>query len=324
MSVPPRDREPEFREDYLWNRSGEPDPGIEALERALGRYRHRGGPVPEPLPVERHGLPAWRWSAAAALAAAVLLAVAIFFGGASAPEVRLQVDGGSVLGVSQWVNPTEKTVLELDRYGQLTLAPGSRLRVDRLDLEQTSLYLELGELDAFVNLNAKPRFFQVGTPAVRCVDLGCAYTLTVDPEGVAEVRVTLGQVAFENRDGREVLVLRDAMCRARPDRGAGTPRYVDSPEALHEALDRFDAADAPEDRRRLARAALEAAGDAGLADDALPSWHLMGDPDAQVATWAVAHVAERYGRPEGLETAEGAAPSPADLEVWKDYLGLGW
>src|SRR6266851_3312280 len=30
-----------MKDDYLWDGSGEPDPGIQKLETALGRYRHR-------------------------------------------------------------------------------------------------------------------------------------------------------------------------------------------------------------------------------------------------------------------------------------------
>jgi hypothetical protein len=40
-----------MKDDYLWDRSGEPDPEIERLERTLGRLRHR--PRPLELPVER-------------------------------------------------------------------------------------------------------------------------------------------------------------------------------------------------------------------------------------------------------------------------------
>lgn len=306
-------------QDYLWDRSGSPDPEVQALEQALVGLRHQGE---APSAAERPRRRVWGWLAAAA---ALVLAIAWGMGDwRSLPEVQLRVDGGGLLREAEWLDAAHDVRIDLDRYGELTVSAGSRLRVDRLDRDVTRLFLQRGELDAFVNLNARPRFFQVGTPAARCVDLGCEYTLTVDEAGVAEVRVTMGQVAFETDDGREVLVLRDAVCRARPDRGAGTPRYAKCPEPLVRALDRFDAAEDPAERLRAARAVLSAAGEAGLAEDALPSWHLMGDRDARVAALAASHVAERFGSPEGIEAGAGRAPTSADLALWKEHLGLGW
>lgn len=39
-------------DDYLWDRSGEPDPEIAGLEKALGRLRHQPLTVKLPLPVQ--------------------------------------------------------------------------------------------------------------------------------------------------------------------------------------------------------------------------------------------------------------------------------
>ena len=34
-----------MNDDYLWDRSGEPDPELERLERVLGEYRYRETPL---------------------------------------------------------------------------------------------------------------------------------------------------------------------------------------------------------------------------------------------------------------------------------------
>ena len=61
-----------MRDDYLWDRSGEPDPEIERLESMLGRLRHQPRPLDLPVALPRrhffHGL--------AAAAAVVLIALA--------------------------------------------------------------------------------------------------------------------------------------------------------------------------------------------------------------------------------------------------------
>ena len=57
--------------------------------------------------------------------------------------------------------------------------------------------------------------------------------------------------------------------------------------------------------------------------DALVAWHLLRDRDAAIATAAAAALEARFGRPRGLER-EGGAPSAADCERWKDYLGSAW
>src|SRR5690606_3662330 len=114
---------------------------------------------------------------------------------------------GAPVGIDEWIETRDETQhLSLSTVGWLTLAPGGRLHVRRLDDEQGRFYLERGSLEAFVFPQVKARFFQVDTPAATCVDLGCKYTLQVDPASkVAHVVVTMGQVAFVE-DGREVFI----------------------------------------------------------------------------------------------------------------------
>ena len=66
-----------MNDDYLWDRTGEPDPEVEHLEQVLGKYRYQAKPLSPTLQSrmsERRG----GWIRFAAVAAAVLIAVAGF------------------------------------------------------------------------------------------------------------------------------------------------------------------------------------------------------------------------------------------------------
>ena len=103
--------------------------------------------------------------------------------------------------------------------------------------EEQRLDLTRGVIHALIW--APPGRFFVNTPSAVTVDLGCAYTLEVDPKGVGLVKVTAGWVAFENQ-GRESFIPATAECVTRPGKGPGTPYYQDAPMGLRTAVDRFD------------------------------------------------------------------------------------
>jgi len=67
-----------MNDDYLWDKSGEPDPDIQHLENVLGHYRYQAKPVP-PIMYSRLGRPRLAWYAIAAAAAIVLVALAGFW-----------------------------------------------------------------------------------------------------------------------------------------------------------------------------------------------------------------------------------------------------
>lgn len=59
--------------DYLWDGSGEPDPDVQKLERALGKLRHSGrAPALPVMPAQRRRLPLNWLAVAAALVVAVM------------------------------------------------------------------------------------------------------------------------------------------------------------------------------------------------------------------------------------------------------------
>lgn len=306
-------------DDYLWDRTGPPDDDVRRLEELLGGFAHDRR---FPAFVAPRRWRRWPWfvglTAVAAAAAVVLMVTLRGDGGGRA--VRLVADGRALAAGETFVATGGDRDLVLgDSVAWLTLREGSQLRVHTLTEAATLLALDQGHLQALVSLEARPGFFQVDTPASRCVDHGCMYDLEVTPAGDAHVVVTLGRVAFQD-NGREVYVPSGAECYAARARGAGTPRWIDSPAPLVTALDAFDAAIAGHkvDRLALARDVLALTLEER---EALVVWHLLQDVEADVARAAVATLERLVGRPDGLEAAPGAVPTAADRELWKEHLG---
>lgn len=291
--------------DYLFDKTEPGDPEVVRLEHLLGRFRHRPGPA------RRHI--SWRWVAPLLVLAAAGVAVCVCW--PARPDDSafglLRGDGAAV-ATGEWVEAGGAAEhLTMPNLGWLTLAPGGRLRLGQLDTQHGRLWLEHGQLEAFVYPSVRPRFFQVETPATTCVDLGCKYLLDVDPVSKrTHVRVTLGRVAFTEH-GREVYVPRDAECSALPGHGVGTPRFLDCSAELRQRLDGFDAADTPADRR----AAAEQVAEAALTErDTLPLWHLLADADAEVRRQAEAALLRLVGPPPRAQTVDG----------WREHLEGRW
>jgi hypothetical protein len=64
-----------MNEDYLWDRSGEPDPEVERLERVLGKYRYQPTAV-SPALQSQLSQRSIGWTRLAAIAAAILIVLA--------------------------------------------------------------------------------------------------------------------------------------------------------------------------------------------------------------------------------------------------------
>jgi len=254
-----------MNDDYLWNRSGHPDPAIERLEKLLGHYRH-SRPAPDFYSVEIdtepptlfHRVIRSSWSKLAVAALLILcIGVGMFFRRMTVWEIQA-LSGVPVVAGSQVDAPTalhagdaietdhdSRAKIRVGAIGFVDVGPGSRLKVVVARATKQHLDLEEGRIKALIS--APPRLFVVGTPAGKAIDLGCAYTLDVDSEGQGLLSVTLGWVALEN--GRKAWVPAGASCRTDPRRGPGTPVFEDASVELREAIDRFDFDDqTPEER----------------------------------------------------------------------------
>lgn len=282
--------------DYLWDKSGR-DPEVEALERLLAPAALKPARAPRVRPL--------LWIAGAA-------AAALFCIGAL-QALQRTVDPGP------WVKHEDgRRELDMGRYGRVVAEPDARVRVVRMDDTLHKLRLDLGTIHASITRDARPRLFQVETPATTCIDLGCRYTLTVLPSGVSEVRVQSGRVAFH--DGRrEVFIPEGAGCRASPGRPPSTPIHDDASPALKKAVDSFDAA--PQGSR--VNAAKAACAVIGRREDGLVAWHLLQDAEPTVATIA----REALNRLSRIPECGVRAPTVGaadELRAWRDVLFPEW
>lgn len=266
-------------EEYLWDRSGPPDPEIERLEMDLAGLRYR---FVQGQPAARHRRARDGWLAAAA---AVLLATAaLLFRGAAAPEPTAWRMGNATVLQGQVLRTGDSRItLEAELVGRVELGPGSELRA------ATSRQLELrrGRLHAFIW--APPREFVVETASARAVDLGCQYTLDVDGAGNGLLRVETGWVAFQSH-GHESFIPAGAECPTRRRQGPGIPFYEDAPEALTGALAAYETGDDTALPRLLA---------AARPRDGLTLWHLL----ARVPAAARGQVFDRFAQVVGVPRA---------------------
>jgi len=332
-------------DDYLWDKSGEPDPEVEKLERSLARLAHREGPLELPSEAQRErapalagdqprfGIPARVWAVAAVvlvLAGAVTLAVLARHPSGwavarldGAPRVgERQIAASGRLAVGEWLETDASSRARVTvgpdakGIGELLVEPGSRLRLLEAGDRSQRLHLALGTVTAIIT--APPRQFVVETPSARAVDLGCAYTLEVDPTGAALVTVLAGWVSFEDR-GREAFIPAGARCATRPGSGPGTPYFTDASSAFKNALALLDVApDDPARAEELTSVLMEA-----RREDALTLWHLLARFSGSEREAVYARLAELVPPPAGV-TREGVlAGDRAMLDRWWDELGFG-
>lgn len=245
-------------DDYLWDRSGAPDPEVDRLEELLARYRHRG-PARLSLPARASILRRWFGPLAtpaaglAAVAAVVLLAAAGFWllrspNGAPWQVVSLAgtpraggavVSGSGRLAVGDWLetDAASRARLSIGLIGEMEVDPRSRLRLLRARANDHRLSLERGRIHA--RIWAPPRLFFVETPAALAVDLGCAYTLEVDESGAGLLRVESGWVQLESAS-RESFIPAGAVAAMSPGAGPGAPYYPEASEAFKASLMKLD------------------------------------------------------------------------------------
>jgi hypothetical protein len=241
-----------LNEEYLWNRSGEPDEEVVRLERLLAPLgRH------VPLTVRRKSrLPVWLAIAATVIAGVV--SVPLIMRG---PVTSWKSSSGNKLRAGQWVDAGK---IESADTGEVSVEPGSRLRLVAANENEERFDLARGTIHAFIW--APPGRFVVDTPSAKTVDLGCRYTLQVSQNGTGLLTVEMGWVAFESH-GAESFIPAGAACVTRPSRGPGTPYFTDAPRSLTAALERFDTtADSGALQEVVANA---------RARDAVTLWHLL-------------------------------------------------
>jgi len=162
---------------------------------------------------------------------------------------------------------------------------------------------------------APPRLFFVDTPSATAVDLGCAYTLTVNDRGDGELHVTSGYVSLEEGD-RISIIKMGMMCLTRRGRGPGTPFAEDAPETLRAALTRFDF-----DRRDPGAALNEVLANT-RPEDAVTLWHLLSRARGAQRGFVFDQLAKHAPPPRSVTRAGILAGDVPMLRAWATELGL--
>jgi ferric-dicitrate binding protein FerR (iron transport regulator) len=291
---------------YLWDGGGTPDPEIQKLEQALRPLRAPAEAPELPLPARPRRWLARAAVASAVGALAAAAAVVIVLQGRGGPgetdvaksppadpgpaETERRLEGPSwpleVVSGSVRIGGREARVkghmfvgevLETAQDGKARLEVPSlgSVEVDgvsRVELVSASgqqrLRLHMGELE--VSIYAPPGKFYVETPAGTAVDLGCAYTVSVDSSGNGRLEVRTGWVGFR-LGARESLLPAGAECRLRAGHGPGTPRLADASDHFRRAVTVLDGPASQEDQAFALGTVVSQA----RPQDAFTLWHLL-------------------------------------------------
>jgi hypothetical protein len=336
-----------MKDDYLWDGSGEPDPEVQKLETALGRFRHNQ-PTPafdqlvEIRPAkQRWSLFSLRWSYQLAFVAAVVVLTATVFlvlrqgppgdSGPSWDVARLEGtprigwhslgeksrQGKLSVGQTLVTDGSSRASISLDETGRVEVDAGSRLRLLANGPGRKRLSLERGTIHATIWAPAGE--FVVDTPSAVAVDLGCVYTLHVDDSGAGLLRTTMGWVGFK-LNGHESFIPAGAICQTRPKVGPGTPYKEDASASFQDTLSRFDfESHTPAERKALLGILLVDA----RKDDALTLWHLLSRVSDADRPGVYDRLATLAPPPTGV-TRDGILRLDRPmLDAWWNSLGFG-
>jgi hypothetical protein len=315
-------------DDYLWDRSGTPEPDVKQLEDLLAPLRH-DAPLRARPPHRRAYVAA---GIAIAAAAAVVLWIAARPGTPAPGEqnvacggdqgFRFIGQGGAVScsgkQLSSGVLPIggvldtgpHRAELTIADIGQATLAPFTRVALERSGSDGHQLALVEGMMHARVS--APPRLFTVSTASARVVDLGCEYEIKIDKAGRGQIRVLLGLVELALPDGIVVTVPAGARAQIYPGRVPGLPYVETATPEVSSAIGAYQAGEADAVARILA---------AATASDAITLAELaMIDPAHRRSV--LARLGELTLPPAGV-TVEGAATDQKQLEAWVDAVVHG-
>ena len=337
----------QFDDSYLWDGTGEPVTEIVRLEKSLSQFRHKGEVPTFPVAIQsgnektKFGFLQLLWPRrlAAAAAFAVVGIVASILISRPAPVTPragwdvARVEGAPVVGaisiqgagakgkleVGQLLvtNASSRATITVAEIGEIQVDPGTRVRLLQTMRDRKRISLEEGTIHAAIW--APPGEFVVDTPSAVAVDLGCAYTLHVAPDGSGLLRTTLGWVGFHS-NGRDSFIPAGAVCPTHRNVGPGTPYLEDASEPFRNALEQLDFDTlAPEARQ----AALQTVLSNARKDDALTLWHLLSRTQGAERE----SVFNRFGKlvppPDGVTRDGILRLDQHQLDLWWNTLGFG-
>ena len=332
-----------MKKDYLWDKSGEPDPEVHHLEEILGALGHEGKLDLEALPeqIDTSG----RWWPVAAVAAAALLLVGLWALNQAPVEPSLKpivvapepdpvgwaiavVEGAPTVGgaplpsnarleVGQWLetDAASRARVEVAEIGTLDVGADTRLRLKATGAQGHRVEMSRGAIHATVN--APPRIFFVETPSATAVDLGCEYTLNVRDDGTGLLSVITGHVALEGPD-RVSLVPAGASCRVRPTTGPGVPWFRDASPELIDGLQDIGIIWGGTDLSAILAEARPR--------DTLTLWHLLPDlpPNQRGEVFDAIAALAPDKLPENVTREKVSGLDKAALSSWQEALVPLW
>lgn len=333
-----------MNDDYLWDRTGEPDPEVQRLEKVLARYRQEEKSAESwmlsaeknqrwrPLSTQHAARSTRSFSrfvrplAAAAVIACVGLAAAFAFrfqwssgtpweitGFTGAPSMDgkpLGTDDRLGVGDSLQTDGRSHVTVRIARVGEVEVGPNSELRLLATGRGRHRVALDRGTMHA--RLYAPPFTFGVRTPAGMATDVGCAFRLDYR-NGRGLLHVLSGWVDFDN-DQRTTLVPAGAVAELREGVGPGSPYYPDASEDFRTALRDFDFGAG---RRALPRVVSSA-----RARDAMTLLHLLENAPSGDRSLIFDRLADLAPPPAGVTRDGILNRDPRMLHTWRQSLGL--
>lgn len=312
-----------MNDDYLWDRSGTPDPEVQRLEQLLGRYKHQA-----PLKVVPHRRRWVPYAVAASLVvvlAAATLAIRFYWPSGEPWDIEavsgLATINGKPVSRHDRFGPGDTlitgqnahVIVRVARVGELEVAPGTELELVATNRRRHRITLRRGSVDARVW--APPFTFGVETPAGLASDIGCAFNIRYQDESESGLlKVTSGWVDFDG-DVRSSLVPQGAMAELSRTLGPGTPYWTDAPPEFVEALREFDTtASTPAMMRVLATARPR---------DAMTVLHLLERAKREHRAPLFDKLAELAPPPSGVTRERVIERDLQMIEAWRRHLGLG-
>ncbi len=333
--------------DYLWDGSGQPDPQIQHLEKMLVNFRHSGAtpgfaiPAVEKTPASTFTNRFWLPCFATATIVVLMLTASVILrrgplyldAGESSGWNVARIEGTPQIGQKFITDEQGNTKLRVgqtletnafssanisDRdLGEVRVDPNSRVRLLQADGDRNRIQLDIGTIHAMIW--APPGQFVVDTPSAVAIDLGCAYTLKVSPDGSGTIRTTLGWVGF-HLNGRDSFIPAGAMCPTYPHVGPGTPYFEDAPKAFRNALTQLDFSATTEEARA---SALKMVLSMARPRDGLTLWHLLSRTNGRNRELVYDRFAALVPPPPSV-TRDGVLQlQNAMLDAWWNALGLG-